>query len=201
MKKIRESRDAWRGINIDAHTEARKLMHLTRPFEWGFLKEFYQRDKQSQQQIAKLSSDVTMFTAALQNAGVIAQGDRIALNTSHEHLRELQSRYDTLKLASKRSENNLHAERQEHQLCQETLIHERMRHEETEKTLRCVWDAKSRLMEILSNARELEVQATNIFDLELSIMRSQQVPQTVSSVNGMRHTKQAGGAQSAEIEN
>lgn len=158
------------------YIKARKRqMNDTGPSEWDFLEEFHQRDEQSQERIAKLNRVVTTLTAALHHAGFIAQCDRIALNRSQEHLSELQREYEALKLASERSGNDLHAEREKHQLCRETLIHERTRQEETEKTLRCVWDANSRLTEILSNARELEAKANKILDLELSIIRSQQI--------------------------
>ena len=81
-----------------------------------------------------------------------SQNDRIALNKAHAHLKELQAGYSQSEASRARFENDLHEERQEHRMCQEALNHERIRHSETEKNLNCVWNAHTRLGEIIFKA-------------------------------------------------
>lgn len=120
------------------------------------------------------------YSAALHHAGATAQNDRIALNKSHEQFKELQIRYVACK-------HNLDSESQQHQVCQESLRHECIRHQETEKNLNCVWNANNRLAELVSQVHfqadgkpdtpldvtslviEVEAKATKIADLEQAI--------------------------------
>lgn len=113
----------------------------------------------------------------MHHAGLTAQKDRIALNDAHRHEKQLQDAYDSSELARAKFENSLHEERQELRACQEALTHERMRHEETDKNLNCVWNANSRLVKIFSTIRcEVDAKDTsesreslNVADLVLEI--------------------------------
>ena len=152
--------------------------------------EFYKKEELAVQQISQLNHHVKQLNDALHYAGIEAQHERAALNQSHEHLKEMQTGYESSELARAKCENDLHEERQEHRMCQEALNHERSRHEETEKNMNCIWNAHCRLGDMLSKAHfgveedpeseplasvnvselilELEAKASKIEDLEFS---------------------------------
>ena len=117
---------------------------------WDFLREFYQREEINKAQVQSLNQHVTQMNSALRHCGHTAQKDRVALNKAHEHLRELQHGFNQSEMERAKFENLLHEERQEHRLCQENLTHEKVRHEETEKHLECIWNSHKRLGDIVS---------------------------------------------------
>ena len=102
------------------------------------------------QQITQLNHHVTELKTALSHASVQAQKDQVALNKSYEHLEEFRNGHNESELLRAKFENDLNEERQEHRMCQETLSHERISHHEIERNLNCVWNANSRLEELLS---------------------------------------------------
>ncbi|KAL9128702.1 MAG: hypothetical protein Q9217_002663 [Psora testacea] len=113
--------------------------------DWDFLKEFYQREEINRQQVQNLNGHVTQLNAALHHAGLNSQKDRLALNKSHDHIRELQGGFEESSIARAKLENDLHEERQEHRMCQESLTHEQVRHGETEKSLERLGDIVSKV--------------------------------------------------------
>ncbi|KAL6714246.1 hypothetical protein ACLMJK_007669 [Lecanora helva] len=121
--------------------------------DWNFLKGFYQREEMAKQQIHSLNGHVLQLHAALQHAGYNTQQDRRALNKSYEHMKELQDCFQQSESSRARIENDLHDERQEHQMCRENLDYERKRSIETEKHLDGVWESHFRLTEVLSKVK------------------------------------------------
>jgi len=110
---------------------------------------FYQREETTKQQVQNLNGHVVQLRAALHYAGQTSQKDRIALNKSHDHMQHLQTGFNESETARARLENELHEERQEHQMCQELLNHEHARHSETEKNLNSVGTAYTRLRNMM----------------------------------------------------
>lgn len=115
------------------------------------MKEFYERDENAARLISNLNQHIEELRAALHHAGVTSQKDRIALNNAHDHQKMLEKAFEACEQARTSCENVLHAERQEFRACQEALTHERIRHEETDKSLICVWNANSRLEKLFSS--------------------------------------------------
>lgn len=73
-------------------------------------------------QVLELQGQIARLTAALQHSGHNAQSDRVALNRSQAHLKELQNGYAILEESRARVENDLNEERQEHLVCRNALI-------------------------------------------------------------------------------
>jgi len=125
-------------------------MTCSRRSDWDFLRDFYQREEINRQQVQSLNGHVAQLTAALNHAGVTNQKERVALNSSHERMKELQLAFNQSEASRARLENELHEERHEHGVCQQGLHHERERHGETAKNLECIWNSHQRLGEIVS---------------------------------------------------
>ena len=77
----------------------------------------------------------------------------MALNKAHEDLDDIQKAYDSWEIKRAEFEAELNQERQEHRICQEALGFEQQCRENIEKHLNSVWNAHTRLAEILANVR------------------------------------------------
>lgn len=131
------------------------------------------------QQIQALKSDVVQLKAALQHIGYTSQQDRIALNKSHDHMKQLEETFLQSETVRARIENQLHEEQQEHRMCQANLDHERKRHEDTEKSLECIWNAHHQLQDIMSKVNcvvDEGIQSINynVTDLALEVAAKSQ---------------------------
>ena len=103
-----------------------------------------------------------------------SQKDRVALNNSHNQVRQLESGFQESQTAQANLAQELQSERQEHRLCQENLQHELVRHHETERVLESVWSAHARLGEVLSQVNcyadgETEGKSYNVAELVLEV--------------------------------
>ena len=103
----------------------------------------------SRNQVQKLQDHVTRLIVALQHVDLNTQSDRIALNASQAQLRNIRQIYAISKAARARAENDLHEKRQKHSICRVILSREQKLHQETRKSLNCVWRTHTRLSEIL----------------------------------------------------
>lgn len=124
-------------------------------------------------QIIQINDHVTQLEAAIDHEKITSQKDRTALDKSYEHLYEFRNSYNDSELLRAKFENDLNEERQEHRMCQEALSHERISHQETERNLSCVWNANSRLQELLSEVQpkdEAEVEACPSIDISELVM-------------------------------
>ena len=165
--------------------------------DWEFLKGFYQREDLAGQQIQALRGDVVQLKAALQHLGYTSQQDRIALNKSHEHMKQLEETFSQSEAIRARIENRLHDEQQEHRMCKMNFDHERKRHEDTERRLECVWNAHHRLQDIMSKVNcvvddGIQSITYNITDLTLEVAaKSQKIHDLETQIEGDDHEHRA----------
>ncbi len=123
-------------VKLSQNNLASNCRECVRQSDWNFLNRFYCREKATRLQIGELQVQITRLNRTLQHAGTNAQNDRIALNKFHIYLQELQNGYNISKAARAKYENQLHEERLEYCLIEETLSQKRHYAEKVEKNLK-----------------------------------------------------------------
>ena len=142
--------------------------------DWDFLKGFFQREEQVLAHNKVLQGNVAQLSAAMQHAGHAAQQDRIALNKSHNHMKELEEAFTQSESERARLANKLHDNEQELRMCQANFDHEFQRHQETEKNLERIWDSHNHLGQLMSKVncvvdQGIQSMTYNITDLVLDL--------------------------------
>ena len=89
------------------------------------------------------------LSAAEQHAGHSAQQDRIALNKSHDHMKEMEQAFIQSEMERAKLANKLHDNEQELRMCQVNFDHEFQRYQETEKNLERIWDSHNHLGQLV----------------------------------------------------
>lgn len=164
--------------------------------DWDFLRGFFQREDMAAQQIQSLNGHIIQLKAALQHAGHSSQQDRIALNKSHDHMKQLEETFLQSEVVRAQLENKLHEEEQEHRMCRANLNHEVQRHHDTEKRLECIWNAHNRLQDIMTKVNcvvddGIESMPYDVTDLVLEIAsKSQKIHDLEGEVQNNRHQHQ-----------
>ena len=137
--------------------------------DWDFLRGFYEREDFNRQKVQSLSSHIEELKRALQHSGLTSQKDRVALNSAHEQMKQMQYAFQESEIIRARSENNFHEERQAHCMCQKVLKDERLRCEDLENRLIIMRDSQNNLQNMVSS---VQPQGDNAdLDIESNITR------------------------------
>lgn len=137
-------------LHADLHPQG-NCATCVRRSDWDFLRDFYAREEINKQQIQSLNGHLVELNGALRHTTSVAQRERIALKQSYEQMNRLETHFRHSEGERAKFENDLHEERQENRRLQESLTHEKMRHQEAEKNVEMIWNAHKRLGQIVAN--------------------------------------------------